>query len=48
MLGALDLLVALGRDDLHVVRYCSWEGRPLCRPLPMRERLTALSALGDS
>jgi hypothetical protein len=36
MLGALDLLVARGRDDLRVVR------------LPMRESLTGLSALGDS
>ena len=26
MLGALDLLVARGRDDLRVVRYCSREG----------------------
>ena len=26
--------------------FCSWEGRPPCRPLPMRERLTGLSALG--
>ncbi len=25
MLGALDLLFALGRDDLRVVRYCSSE-----------------------
>jgi hypothetical protein len=47
-LGALDLLFALGRDDLRVVRCCSWEGRPPCRPLPMRESLTGLSALGDS
>ena len=48
MLGAMDLLFALGRDDLRVVRYCSGEGRPPCRPLPMRERLTELSALRDS
>jgi len=27
---------------------CSWEGRPPCRPVPMRESLTGLSALGDS
>ena len=27
---------------------CSWEGRPPCRPVPMRESLTELSALGDS
>ena len=26
MLGALDLLVARGRDDLRVVRHCSREG----------------------
>ena len=28
--------------------FCSWEGRPPCRPVPMRESLTGLSALGDS
>ena len=48
MLGALDLFFALGRDDLRVVQYCSWEGRPPCRPEPIRESLTGLSALGDS
>jgi len=59
-LGALDLLFALGRDDLRVVRYCSWEGRPPCRPVLLLggttsvssgaalERLIGLSALGDS
>ena len=26
---------------------CSWEGRPPCRPVPMRGSLTGLSALGD-
>ncbi len=48
MLGALDLLVALGRDDLRVVRYCSWEGWPPCRPVLMRERLAGPSAFGTS
>jgi hypothetical protein len=32
MLGALDLLFARGKNDLRVVRYCSREGRPPCRP----------------
>ena len=27
---------------------CFWEGRPPCRPLPMRERPAELSALGAS
>ena len=27
--------------------FCSWEGRPLCRPVPVRESLTGLLALGD-
>jgi len=27
---------------------CSWEGRPPCRPVPMRGSLTGLSAIGDS
>jgi len=26
---------------------CSWEGRHPCRPLPMLESLTGISALGD-
>lgn len=30
------------------VACCSWEGRPPCRPLPIREPLTGLSALGTS
>ena len=29
------------------VAYSSWEGRPPCRPLPMREPLTGLSAPED-
>ena len=29
------------------VAYCFWEGRPPCRPLPMRQRLTGLSAPKD-
>ena len=30
------------------VACCSWEGRPPCRPLAMRERLTGLSAPEDT
>jgi hypothetical protein len=30
------------------IAFCQWEGRPPCRPVPMRERLTGLLALGDS
>ena len=40
----------LGIDLCGSVEFacCSWEGRPPCRPVPMRERLTGLSALGGS
>jgi hypothetical protein len=47
MLGALDLLVALGRDDLRVVRYCSWEGWPPCRPVLLLGGTTSVSSGTD-
>ena len=48
MLGALDLLFALGRDSLHVVRYCSWEGRPPCRPVLLLGGTTSVSSGTDA
>ena len=48
MLGALDLLFALGRDSLHVVRYCSWEGRPPCRPVLLLGGTTSVSSATDA
>jgi hypothetical protein len=44
MSGALDLLFALGRDDLRVVQYCSWEGRPSCRPVLLLGGTTSVSS----
>jgi hypothetical protein len=40
--------IALGRDDLHVVRYCSWEGRPPCRPVLLLGGTTSVSSATDA
>ena len=48
MLGALELLFARGRDDLRVVRYCSWEGRPPCRSVLLVGGTTSVSSGTDA
>jgi len=48
MLGTLDLPFARGRDDLRVVRYCSWDERPPCRPVLLLGGTTSVSSGTDA